>query len=437
VNATRTIGAAAGFAGDRISPATRLAESGLVDDLAMECLAERTMVHALRRRRADPSAGYDPRLRARLTPLLPHLAAGRLRVVGNLGGANPVAAAEALAQLVAEHGLPPLRIAAIVGDDVEDRADSIAWLEPQRGERIGALAYLGSDGIAAAFAEDASVVITGRVADSALFAGAVREVLDGGADAMAGALLTGHLLECSAQLTGGNFTAPGGGRLPPAELAAIGYPIATVSADGSVELALVPGVPGRVDRLTCTLQMLYEVHDPSRYITPDGVLDLTGVVFEEIGPARVRATGARLGERPAQLKVAGFFSSPGQMVDVEIGYAGPEALQRARDAAEVFRIALEDELGIADATVDLVGVDSLLGDASAPLRCEPPEVRLHTSVACGDAELARGVEDLMFWLTIAGPAHGGGIRVERREHVAVADGRIDRDVVREEVVWVS
>jgi hypothetical protein len=432
----RTIGAGAGFAGDRIAPAVRLAASGLLDDLALECLAERTMVQALRRRRDDPSAGYDARIRARLAPLLPYVADG-LRVVSNLGAANPVHAARTLAELAGELGIRPLRIAAVVGDDVEDSITAVSWSEPPQGDRLGACAYLGSDGIAEAFRDGADVVVTGRVADSALFAGPLREALEQTPQALAGALVVGHLLECSAQLTGGNFTAPGGGRLEPAELFDIGYPLASVRPDGSAELALAPGASGRLDRLTCTLQLLYEVHDPARYLTPDGVVDMVGVRFEELGHNRVGVSGARLDERPAQLKVSGFYTLPGQMVDIEIGYAGPGALERARDAAEIVRLALAQELGVSDARIDFVGVDSLLGSASAPLRCPAPEVRLHTSVPCPDADLSRSVEDLMFWLTIGGPAHGGGLRVERREHVVVADGRIDRESVAEEVVWVA
>jgi hypothetical protein len=229
--------------------------------------------------------------------------------------------------------------------------------------------------------------------------------------------------------------APGGDRLPPHQLAGIGYPLATVAADGTAELWMLPGEPGRLDRLTCTLQLLYEMHDPARYLTPDGILDVTGVQFHEVAENRVRVTGARLCERPEQLKVSGFYVLPGAMVDAEIGFAGPHALGRAREAGEVLSLCLP-ELGVHDATVDIVGVDSLLGPASMPLRCEPPEVRVHVSAPCASVEHAQSVEDLVFWLTIGGPAQGGGVRVERRAHVAVIDGRIDRDLVAEEVAWV-
>lgn len=433
----RTIGAGAGFAGDRVEPATALATSGLVDDVVLECLAERTMVHALRAREDAPDAGYDPRLRIRFAALLPAVAVHGCRVVTNLGAANPRAAADAVARLAHDLGVGHLRIAAVVGDDVGDRRDAVTWTaEPAAGDWLGAHAYLGSDAIARALADGADVVVTGRVADSALFAGPLRELLDGSETALAGALVVGHLLECSGQLTGGNHLAAGGARLTPAELADLGYPLARVDAAGGAEIGLLPGAAGLVDRATCTLQLLYEVHDPAAYVTPDGIVDLTGVQVEERAANRVAVAGARLRGRPRELKVSGFVALPGAIADGEIGYGGPAALERARDAAELLRIRL-DAAGLAGASIDLVGVDSLLGSASAPLRAPPPEVRVHASVACPDEDAVRLVEDELLGLTLTGPPHGGGIRFERRPHVVVVDGRIDRERVREEVAWAA
>lgn len=432
----RTVAGGAGFAGDRIEPAVELAASGLVDDIGLECLAERTIVFGLRTRRTEPRSGYDPRLRARFTPLLPVLAESGCRVVTNLGAANPQAAAEELAKLAGELGLRRPRVAAVLGDDLGDRVGEVHWADvPEGAQWLGAHAYIGSEGIAAALAAGAQIVVTGRAADSALFVGPLRELLDGSEEALAGALVVGHLLECSGQLTGGNYQAPGGERLTPAELARLGFPLARVDASGQAELALLPGAPGRLDRLTCTLQLLYEVHDPAAYVTPDGIVDMSGVGFEQLGENRVRVSGATLRGRPEQLKVSGFVALPGAIADVEIGYAGPGALDRAREAAEVMRLRLELAGLAAGAAIDLVGVDSLLGPASAPLLAPPPEVRMHATVACPDLDAARLVEDELFGLTLSGPPHGGGMRVERREHVAVLDGRIDRAAVREEVVW--
>lgn len=433
---SRTIGAGAGFAGDRMEPAVDLATSGVVDDVVLECLAERTIVHGLRRRHAG-RPGYDPRTRERFRRLLPAVGRDGCRVVTNLGAADPAGAAEAVVALARDLGVRAPRVAAVAGDDVGDRIGAVAWSRPpQEGEWLGAHAYLGSDAIAAALADGAEVVITGRVADSALFLGPLRDVIDDAPDATAGALVVGHLLECGGQLTGGNHQAPGGDRLGPRELAQLGFPIAVVEPDGSSEIGLLPGATGRVDRFTCALQLLYEVHDPSAYVTPDGVVDMTGVTFEQVAPNRVRVLGARLGDRPDQLKVSGFVALPGVVADMEIGFAGLGALERARDAGEVLDARLK-AAGMADPAIDIVGVDSLLGPASLPLVAPPPEVRVHVTVSCESAELAQVVEDELFGLTLSGPPHGGGVRVERRPHIVTVDGRIDREAVREEVVWTA
>lgn len=430
----RTIAAGAGFAGDRTEPAVALAASGKVHAIGLECLAERTIVPGLRARKADPDAGHDPRLERRLRPLLPVAAANRCRIISNLGAANPRAAGAKIARLAAEVGCSGMRVAAVVGDDVMALADRIAWDDPFEGVLLGAHAYLGVDALAPAIHGGAGVIVTGRCADSALFSAEALPILTDDGDALAGATAVGHLLECTGQITGGNFEMPDGDSLTAAEFANLGYPLARVFADGAAELGLLDGQPGRIDRLTCTLQLLYEVHDPSAYITPDGVLDFTGVGFEDVGPNRVRVAGARFKGRPSKLKVSGFVEQPGFVVDIEIGYAGSHALNRGRVAADALRMRLDD-FRDEDIRIDLVGVDSTLGAASLPPANRMPEVRLHVSARCPDAEVAQIVEDEIYALTISGPAGGGSVRSERRPSLAVVDGLIDRDLVKTDIVW--
>lgn len=432
----RTVAAGAGWAGDRIEPAVAAAASGRADDIVLECLAERTIVAGLRARVADAEAGYDRRLERRFTPLLPVAAARGCRIVSNLGSANPPAAARATARLARSLGLSGMRVAAVVGDDCADRADQVDWTRDVAGTLLGAHAYLGADAIAEALAEGADVVLTGRVADSALFLAPVAATLDGQPDATAGALTVGHLLECGAQLTGGNYEAPGGGALDAASLAEVGFPLATVAPDGSAELFVLDDAPARLDRIGCTLQLLYEVHDPSGYITPDGIVDFTGVTFDELGRNRVRVHGAKLVGRPERLKVSGFVERPGLVADVEISFAGIGALERARRAAEVLRLRLAS-FGPGELLVDLVGVDSVLGARSPELRADPPEVRVHVSAVCEDADAAEQVEDEVVGLTVAGPAGAGGIRSERRPRVEAVDGFIDRAAVAPTVYWAD
>jgi hypothetical protein len=428
------IGAGAGFAGDRIDPAVALAGSGEIDTVVLECLAERTLVPALKARAADPQAGYDPRLRRRLTPLLPVARAKGCRVVSNFGAANPGAAGGAIARLAAELGCAGTRVAAVLGDDVLHLCERIAWTRPVQGQLVGAHAYLGAAALADALEQGADVVVTGRVADSALFACAAMRHLDRGAEALAGAIAVGHLLECAGQLTGGNFDPIGQTLLSAADYARLGYPLAHIQADGSAEIALLDGAPGILNTDTCTLQLLYEVHDPSRYATPDLVLDFSAIRFEQIGHNRVRMSGARSHGAPPTLKVAGFLELPGFIADAEIGFAGTGAAARAQRAAETLRLRLGDWAD-EDIAVDLVGVNSILRAGTLPAAGAPAELRVHVSARCLDAEQAQAVEDEVYALTLSGPAGGCSVRSERRPRIEVLDGFIAHDLVRPRIEW--
>jgi hypothetical protein len=431
------IGAGAGFSGDRIEPAVAMARSGEVDAIALECLAERTLIAALRARQASPETGYDARLRRRLQPLL--AASGkRCRVLSNLGAANPAAAARAARALAREIGKPELRIAGVVGDDLGDRVGEIDWTEPTAGgEWIGAHAYLGIEPMVEALAQGADVVLTGRVADSSLFAAPAVEAMELDHAALAGALTLGHLMECSGQLSGGNLDEPGRPDLSAEEYARIGYPIGELARDGTAVIRLLAGDPGRLNPIGCTLQLLYEVHDPREYITPDAVLDFSSVEFEPVGPNRVRMSGARAKPKPERLKVVGFLARRGLVADIEIGFAGTGALGRARTSAEVLKLRLADAFRAEDLRIDLVGVDSILGAGSRPLLAEPPEVRVHVSARCDDANAAQLIEDEIYTLTISGPAGGGSVRSERRPRIETITGFIARDRVPTQLDWGS
>ena len=429
------IGAGAGFAGDRVDPAVALAASGEVDVVALECLAERTLLPALKARAADPRAGFDPRLRRRLSPLLPAAVEAGCRVVSNLGQANPHAAGQAIAELAGQLGLKGLRVAAVLGDDVMPLAHHIAWDRDIGGTAlVGAHAYLGSPAISQALEEGADVVVTGRVADSALFAApALRHLLPGDA-ALAGAVTIGHLLECSGQLSGGNFEPIGGALLSAEGYARLGFPLAEVHDDGTAEIRLLDGAPGILTPETCTLQLLYEVHDPSRYLTPDLALDFSAIRFDQVGPNRVRVSGARSHGTPKTLKVAGFIERPGFIADAEIGFAGTRAYERAQRAAETLRLRLADWRD-EDIAVDVVGIDSILRAGSLALRSPPPELRVHVSARCADAEGAQIVEDEVYALTLSGPAGGCSVRSEKRARIEVVDGYIAADMIRTSIEW--
>jgi Acyclic terpene utilisation family protein AtuA len=195
-----------------------------------------------------------------------------------------------------------------------------------------------------------------------------------------------------------------------------------------------PHTAKRVDTLTCTLQLLYEVHDPAAYVTPDAVVDFTGVRLEQVGPNRVRVSGARAVGQPEQLKVSGFVERPGAVADVEIAYAGARAFERARHAAEALRLRL-GFLPEGDLQIDFVGINSVLGGASKEMNARPSEIRVHVSARFDDPEMAQVIEDEVYTLTICGPAGGGSVRSERRPRLEVLDGFIDRQRVKTSLVW--
>jgi hypothetical protein len=287
-------------------------------------------------------------------------------------------------------------------------------------------------------AQGADVVVTGRVADSALFSAVARDRLQPGEEALAGAIGVGHLLECGGQLTGGNYEPIAGADGPPPltadQYARLGYPLARVMADGSAEIGLPEGSPGIVDSLTCTLQLLYEVHDPSHYATPDLVVDFTGVRFEPMGLNRVRMSGVRSKGAPPSLKVAGFVDRPGFIMDCEITLAGAGAVARAEVMAQALRQRLQawaDE----DIVVDLVGAASVLGPLSQVPYGAMPEIRVHVSARCDDAEQAQWVEDEVYAMTLSGPAGGCSVRSERRPRIEVLDGFVAHDQVPTQIVW--
>jgi hypothetical protein len=411
------IGAGAGFADDRIEPALALAEAGAVDYLVFECLAERTVAREVLSRRADPDGGYNPHLADRMQAVLPAAAANGVRIVSNMGAANPVGAARATQAIARDLGLNTT-CAAITGDEVTDlihaRPDLSLIESGQPVEAIlprlmSANAYLGADAVLMGLRTRADVVLTGRVADASLFLAPAMHHFGWTlqeADRIAAGTVMGHLLECANQVTGGCFADPTRPEKFVCGLDDIGNPIAEIGADGSLIITKLPGTGGRVDRMTVTEQLLYEVHDPAAYLTPDCSLDLSGVTLEHDGPDRVRVTGARAGVAPEMLKVLVAYAD-GYIGEGQVAYAGVGAVERARLAADVVRARLArrgftyDEM-----RVDLIGCDSLHSAASGP--SHPYEVRLRIAARTPDRKAAQAVGFEVRAMHVNGPTGGGG-----------------------------
>ena len=330
---TIRIGSGAGYSGDRIEPAIELAQKGDIQYLVFECLGERTVALAQQARMKNPESGYDPLLEERMRAVLPLCAAKGIKIVTNMGAANPEAAARKTADIAKSLGLSALKIAAIVGDDVLDacKDGDLPIMEfdgtiKQLGNRLlSANAYLGAEPMAQALASGADIVITGRASDPALFLAPMIHAFGWAMDdwnLLGQGTVAGHLLECAGQITGGYFADPGYKDV--ADLARLGFPIGEVGEDGSLVITKVAGSGGAVTAQTCKEQLLYEVHDPAKYVQPDVVADFSQVKVEEIGPDRVRVSGGRGAKRTDTLKVSvGYVDS--YIGEGQISYAGPGA----------------------------------------------------------------------------------------------------------------
>lgn len=436
------IGAGAGYAGDRIDPAQALAERGELNALVFECLAERTIALAQLRRSTDPQAGFDPLLAERMRAVLPACVAHEGRrgttIITNMGAAHPLAAGQAVLAVGRELGLPRLRVAVVTGDDVlpwmqthdvplMDSPDTVRSLD---GRLISANAYLGADAVLPALQAGADVIVTGRVADPALFLAPLMHHFGWASDdwpRLGAGLAVGHLLECAAQVSGGYLADPGRVEVP--DLHGVGFPLAEVQADGSCVITKLPGTGGRVDRLSCTAQLLYEVEDPAHYLQPDVVGDFSGVRFTELGPNRMQVQGASGGPRPEQLKVTLGYRD-GFIGEGQISYAGPGAQARGELALSI----LTHRLGVrglasAEHRAELVGVNAMHGPGLG-LDRSPYEVRVRLAVRCATRAQAEAVGQEVEALYLNGPAAGGGVTQSVREVVAAASALMPRQAVQ-------
>ncbi len=425
------IGCGAGFANDRIDAAVTLAERVDLDYLALECLGERTVAFAQLRRLGNPKHGYDALLERRMEALLPILARKGTRLISNMGGANPIGAAEATITIAHKLGLK-VEVAAITGDDVLDRIDRAApTMESEARladipEIVSANAYIGVDALLPALRSDAQVILAGRVADPSLFLAPMVHRFGWALDdwpRLARGTAVGHLLECAGQLTGGYFAEPGRKDIP--NMAHLGFPFAEVDAEGNAVLAKAPGTGGRLSVMTCKEQLFYEVTDPHAYLTPDVAADFTGITLREVGPDRVVVTGASAAGRPPSLKVSVGYRG-GFIGEGEISYAGPGAAARGRLAGEIVRARLGSEVD--ELHIDLIGVDSahrrFYGNQP-----EPYEVRLRAAGRAKTRDSADRVGEEVEALFTNGPAGGGGVRRSTREVIGVVSTLIPRDKV--------
>ncbi|MGI4954824.1 MAG: acyclic terpene utilization AtuA family protein [Janthinobacterium lividum] len=438
------IGVGAGYSGDRIEPALELAEHGGLDYLVFECLAERTIALAQQDRQRDPLGGFDPLLRERMERVLPACRARGVTVITNMGAANPIAAAQAVAAIAAAAGLSGLRIAAITGDDVVDavRGADLPFTDREGGTRdladriISANAYLGAGPIAEALAQGADVVVTGRVGDPAMFLAPLVHRFGWAMDdwdRLGKGTLVGHLLECAGQITGGYFADPG--HKDVAGLARLGFPLAEVTPEGDAVISKLPGSGGLITAATCTEQMLYEVHDPARYLQPDVVADFSGVRMRPDGPDRIAVSGATGTAATGTYKVSvGYRDS--FIGEGQISYGGAGARARAELAIEIVRERLRlTGVTTTELRCDMIGVDSVYRGPADGARAEPAEVRIRVAGRTESMREAIRIGNEVETLYTNGPAGGGGAWKSAREVIAVASTLVPATLPQPRLHW--
>ena len=439
---TIRIGCGAGYSGDRIEPAIELARKGDLDYLVFECLAERTIAIAHKGKAADPDIGYDALLPDRMAAVLPACVERGTTIITNMGAANPLAAARVTRDIARDLGLRGVRIAAVTGDDVLDVVKRGQYTVLETGQPVSGLsgtllsanAYLGAESLTPALAESADVIIAGRVSDPSLFVAPLAHEFGWPPDAwplLGRGTLVGHLLECAGQVTGGYFADPGFSDVE--GLACLGFPLAEVSEDGTAVITKVDGSGGCVTPATCKEQLLYEIHDPSAYVTPDVVADFSRVRMTQTGRDRVKVECAGGRPRTGTLKVSIGYPD-GFIGEGQISYAGPGAVDRARLALKIVADRLRSTgVPIEEARYDLIGVDALHGRLRSREHADPYEVRIRVAARTRTMEDAMRVANEVETLYTNGPAGGGGAVGQARAVLALASTLVPRDLVRTSV----
>jgi len=434
---TIRIGSGAGYSGDRIEPAVELAEKGNINYLVFECLAERTIAIAQNAKLNDPTKGYDPLLVERFEAVLPICKKNGIKIITNMGAANPQAGAAKVREIATRLGLGKLKIAAISGDDVVEALkvsdteilETDAPASSMADVLVSANAYVGAAPMVEALANGADVIITGRVADPSMFlAPQIHEFgwSQDDWDKIGKGTAVGHLLECGGQVTGGYYAEPG--KKDVADLARLGFPIAEVSEDGAIVITKVEGSGGKVTEHTCKEQILYEVHDPKTYLTPDVTADFSQITFTEIAPNRIQVGGVTGRARTDTFKVSVGYND-GYMGEGQISYAGPGALARAQLALDIVRERLKiTGVKANELRFDLIGVNSIHADVLAPAP-EPTEVRVRVTGRCDSMKEAVRIGNEVETLYTNGPASGGGATKSAKQVVAMLSALFPRDKV--------
>ena len=450
------IGCGAGFSGDRVDAPQAVVEHLVADGrpaaLMFETLGERTLALAQKARLKDPSAGYEPLLEQLLGPVLGRCLQAKIPIVGNFGAANPQGAVALIRKLAEAEGLTPPRIAVVEGDDLRDRLKDLT-LMPWEGTPpeyalpidrvITANAYLGARPIAQALSQGADIVVTGRVSDPALALGPMLHAFgwsNEDVDLIAAGTMAGHLLECGSQISGGYFADPGRKEVP--DSARIGFPIAEVTSAGRVRITKAAGSGGRIDVRTGREQLLYEVHDPAAYVTPDVIADISDAEIRLVDEDWIELTGVR-GRAPTDMYKVTVSLDGGWLGEGEISYAGPNASARARLAIDTLRERLAIRGLDLRTRFDLIGVASVFDSDDGALRSvvreareEARDVRVRMAVEDSERSRVEAATQEVLALLCCGPAGGGGMRRAHVERIHTVSYLVPKHSIQTQVSFL-
>lgn len=424
------IGCGAGCSFDRIEPAVELLEKGKLDYIIFECLAERTIADNQLQKLKNPKKGYTPMLEERMRAILPLLKKQKTKLITNMGAANTVEAVNVIKEVCRDLNIAGLKIAYQLGDDITDQLQEYEN-EDLVGEdkkvkdiidrTISANVYFGCEGIKEALDNSADIVITGRVADASLFVGPVlHEFGQKEPNILAQASLLGHLLECAGQVTGGYFCDPGYKDVE--GLARLGFPIGEIKENGDFIITKPERSGGEVSVATCKEQLLYEITDPSNYITPNGVVDFSNVKIEQIEKDVVSIRGAKLKQDTNTFKVNIGFKD-GYLGIGEISFGGNNSLELAKCCEAIVKERWKIR-GIKPEQYKFsyIGYNSLYGDkiSSKLSGCEFSEVRLRLVVKDDRENIVENAIREIEYMYTNGPAGSSGITASVKSSLGIS-----------------
>lgn len=432
---TVRIGGGQGFYGDGHAPVADLLAEG-VDYLVLEALAELTLAILQKDRQRDESLGYARDLPLYVAESIGEILAGRTRVVTNAGGINPLAAGRAVVEGLRAHGIAGVKVATVVGDDIRPRAAELGLPD----DTLFANAYLGARPIVEALDRGAQIVICGRVADASLFLAPLVHEFGWAADdwdRLAAGVCGGHLLECSGQVAGGNYSGAWWENPDPFHPA---FPVGEFEADGTFVVTKPAASGGMVTFDTVREQLLYEVHDPRAYLNPDVVADFTSLRLDDLGGDRVRVSGVRGAPAPETYKAL-VCRPAGWSGEVAATYGWPDAEAKARAAVRFLR-ARAEAIGMAaeEWHEEYFGASGFGGPTvpAPPDGWEPPEVTARLAWRCATAEEAGRLAREVGVLGLSGPpmvAGTGRTRGGRPSQLLALDAlAVPRELVDAQVV---